>query len=77
MTREKGTAPFRELKNQKVFSVITILAGLLLMFVSAPFIVIKIETLVIVSGVLGILLFFLYSLFLDLNFQTKLLSFHL
>ena len=70
MTREKGPAPFRELKNQKVFSVITILAGLLLMFVSAPFIVIKIETLVIVSGVLGILLFFVgLFYFLDAFFN--------
>ena len=70
MARKRGTAPFEELKSQKVFSIIMILAGLLLIFITAPFIIIKIGALVIVSGITGILLFFVgLFYFLDAFFN--------
>ena len=58
MSKIKGMAPFKELKSQKVFSIMMILAGLFLIFVSAPFVIIRIGALVIISGILGIILFF-------------------
>lgn len=70
MIRKRGTAPFEELKNQQIFSIIIILAGLLLMFVTAPFILIKIGTLVVVSGIIGVILFFVgLFYFLDVFFD--------
>jgi len=70
MARRRGIFPFRELKSQKVFSIILVIAGLLLMFISVPFIVIKVGVLVIVSGVLGIVLFFVgLFYFLDAFFN--------
>ena len=70
MERKKGTAPFKEIKSQKVFSIIMILAGLFLIFVTAPFIIIKIGTLVIVSGIIGVILFFIgLFYFLDVFFN--------
>lgn len=70
MVKRKGIFPFKELKSQKVFSIIIVVAGLLLMFISTPFIVIKVGTLVIVSGVLGIILFFIgLYYFLDAFFN--------
>lgn len=69
-TRKKGTAPFEDLKNQKIYSIIIILAGLLLIFITAPFVIIKIGTLVIVSGIVGVLLFFVgLFYFLDAFFN--------
>ena len=70
MARKRGTAPFKELKSQKVFSIIMILAGLFLIFITLPFIIIEMETLVIISGLVGILLFFIgLFYFLDAFFN--------
>jgi len=70
MARRKGIFPFRELKSQKVFFIIMIVAGLLLMFISALFIVVEVGTLIIISGVLGIILFFIgLFYFLDAFFN--------
>lgn len=70
MVRKNGTIPFNELKSQKVFSIIMILAGLFLIFVTAPFIIIKIGTLAVVSGITGVILFFIgLFYFLDAFFN--------
>lgn len=70
MTKRKGTAPFKELKSQKVFSIMMILTGLFIIFVTAPFIIIKIGTLAVISGIVGIILFFIgLFYFLDAFFN--------
>ncbi len=58
MVKNKGMFPFKTLKDQKVFSIIILIAGLLVMFVTAPF-VIKIEAIALVSGIIGLVLFFI------------------
>ena len=70
MIRKIGITPFSELKSQKIFSIIMILAGLLLMFIAAPFIILKIGTSVVVSGIAGVILFFIgLFYFLDAFFN--------
>lgn len=70
MIRKKGTAPFEELKSQKIFSIIMILAGLLLMFIAIPFIITKTGILVVISGIIGVILFFIgLFYFLDAFFN--------
>ena len=71
MIRKRGIAPFKELKNQKIFSIIMILAGLLLIFITAPFIIIKIGTLVIASGITGVILFFVGLFYSSLVYSTS------